>query len=226
LMEVAVRNLEGEQVGTVVLRDDVFGVAFNAPLVHQALVAQRANQRQGTADTKRRGEVAGGGRKPRPQKYTGRSRQGSIRAPQWRGGGVVFGPHPRDYRMDLPKRMRRQAIRCALSEKVRSGQLVVVDRFALAEPKTRLAAEALRKLGVERKALIAVDGDAKEAALRAVRNIPGTKTLPARLLNVRDLLEYDHLVLSLEAVKEVEETFNPERERQRKLRSRLASVTG
>lgn len=223
-MEVAVRNLAGEQVGTVVLRDDVFGVAFNEALVHQAFVTQRANQRQGTADTKRRGEVAGGGRKPRPQKYTGRSRQGSIRAPQWRGGGVVFGPHPRDFRLELPRKMRRQAIRCVLSEKARSGQLVVVDRFVLPEAKTRVMAEALQRLGVERKALVSVDGDGAEAVVRAVRNIPGMKTLPARLLNVRDLLEHDHLVLSLDAVKEVEETFKPERERQRGPRARAAAV--
>ena len=206
-MEVPIRNLRGETVGQAVLDGGVFGVPMNEALVHQALVAQQANQRKGTAATKTRGLVSGGGRKPRPQKHSGRSRQGSIRSPQWRGGGIVFGPHPRDYRQRLNKKMRRLAICCALSDKAANGQLVLVDDFALSDARTKGMVEALRALGVNRKALVATDGVNRTVVL-AARNVPGVRTIPANLLNVVDLLTHDTLIMPVAAARLVEEVFS------------------
>ncbi len=139
-MELPVKNQQGRTVDTITVNDAVFGVPMNQSLVHQALVMYQGNLRQGTHDTKTRGEVSGGGRKPWAQKHTGRARQGSTRAPQWRHGGIAFGPHPRDYRVDMPKRMRRLAMKCMLSEKARQGQLVCVDALEPAQGKTRAMA--------------------------------------------------------------------------------------
>src|SRR6266550_88210 len=146
--DVALYNMQGIEVGTLSLPESVFGVEPNLGLIHQAVTTEQANQRQGTADTKTRGEIRGGGRKPWRQKGTGRARQGSTRSPQWRHGGVVFGPHPRSYVQDMPRKMRRLAIRSVLSAKAADGQLVLVDSFRHLEPRTRAMAELIQKLNI------------------------------------------------------------------------------
>ena len=153
-MKFDVRNMSGAVVDSVEALDDVFDAPMNSALLHQVMVGQLANKRQGTAKVKTRSEVAGGGAKPRPQKYTGRARQGSIRSPQWRGGGVVFGPTPRSYRQRTPKRMKRQAIKMVLSDKAREKQLIVVDEFRLQDAKTKQMAQALSALEVDSSALL------------------------------------------------------------------------
>src|SRR5437763_11503625 len=153
-MDVQVRNVAGESVGTIALDDRVFGIEPNLAVLHQAVVAHLANQRQGTADTKTRGEVAGGGRKPYRQKGTGRARQGSIRAPHYKGGGVVFGPHPRSYHQALPRKMRRLALRSALSDKAANGGITVLDRFELADTRTKTMLTALGTLGLAGRTII------------------------------------------------------------------------
>ena len=208
-MEVNVYNMAGEVVGRTALSDAVFGVAMNPTLVHQVVVAQQANARVGSADTKRRGEVAGGGRKPWRQKGTGRARQGSTRAPHWRGGGVVFGPHPRSYAQAIPRKMRRLALKCVLSSKVQEGRLVVLESLALPEPKTRVAVDLLRKLNVDRTALIVTPG-INEYVVRAARNIPTAATMPAEQLNVVELLRHDYLVLPVDAVRQIEQRLGGE----------------
>jgi large subunit ribosomal protein L4 len=209
-MDIAIRSIKGEGAGEASLDDAVFGVPMNEALVHQALVAQQANHRQGTAATKSRSFVAGGGRKPRSQKHTGRSRQGSIRSPQWRGGGIVFGPQPRDYRQQLNKKMRQLAIRCLLSDKAANGRLVLVDELSLADSHTKTMLGVLEALGTHRKTLVATNGVDKAVVL-ASRNIPSVKTLPANLLNVQDLVTHDTLIMPLAAARLAEETFAPNR---------------
>lgn len=203
VLKLEVRNLKGSVLTSVEARDDVFAAPPNVALLHQVVVGQLANKRQGTAKVKTRSEVSGGGAKPRPQKYTGRARQGSIRSPQWRGGGVVFGPTPRSYRQRTPKRMKRQAIRAALSDKARSRRLIVVDSLDLPEAKTREMAAALRALRVESSVLLVSDG-APGDSLRAARNIPKTRTLPVQLLNASDLMRTDKVVMTLDAVRRAE----------------------
>jgi len=202
-MELPVKNRQGEVVDAIQVSDAVFGVPLHQAVVHQALVAQRANARQGTSSTKTRGEVSGGGRKPWRQKGTGRARQGSIRAPQWRKGGIAFGPKPRSYRQRLPKKMRRLAIRCLLSEKVRSNQLVVLDKLELETPRTKEMAQTLARLGIERSSLVVTAGPQKRVAL-SVHNLPGIKFLPAGLLNVGDLASYQYAVITVEGVRHAE----------------------
>jgi len=202
------RDTQGQTIGQVVLDEYIWGVPFNAAVVHQAMVRQQANARQGTASTKTRSDVSGGGRKPRPQKHTGHSRQGSIRAPHWRHGGVVFGPHPRDYRQDMPKKMRRLALRCLLSAKVREGQLVIVDSFGLSEPSTKAMGGVLSTLGVNKSALV-VTRDPESGVVLSARNLPGVKTQPAAYLNVMDLLHHDYLVMTRDAVARAEEIWGP-----------------
>jgi large subunit ribosomal protein L4 len=209
-MDISIRNIKGESAGEASLDDSIFGVPMNEALVHQALVAQQANHRQGTSATKSRSFVSGGGRKPRSQKHTGRSRQGSIRSPQWRGGGIVFGPQPRDYRQQLNKKMRQLAIRCLLSDKVANGHLVLLDELALADSHTKTMMSLLDVLGANRKTLVATNGVDRPVVL-AARNIPLVKTLPANLLNVQDLITHDTLILPLAAARLVEETFSPQR---------------
>lgn len=216
-MLLVVKNIEGQEVGTIEVEDYVFGLRPNKAVLHQAYVAQRANQRRGTASTKTRGEVKGSTRKVRPQKYTGRSRQGSIRAPHWRHGGVVFGPKPRDYSQRLPKKMRRLAIRSALSGKVADGELVVVDKLEMGRPNTKEMARILRNLGVERSALV-VTGEPDRNVYLSVRNLEGKKWLPAAYLNVVDLLHHRHVVMTEAAVRKAEELWGREAERRRALR--------
>lgn len=204
--KVALYNQEGKQVGEIELSEAVFGLKANPGLLHQVVVMHLANQRQGTADTKTRAEVAGGGRKPWRQKGTGRARHGSIRSPLWRKGGVVFGPHPRDYGFAMPKKQRRLALRQALSSKVQSGELVVVEGIRLEEPKTRIVADLLKNLGAERKALI-VTAEGDPVVVRSARNIAGVVTSRAQDLNVYNVLNAGKLVLTKEAVARVEEVL-------------------
>ena len=208
-MKLDVRNMSGAVVDSVEVLDDVFDAPMNPALLHQVMVGQLANKRQGTAKVKTRSEVAGGGAKPRPQKYTGRARQGSIRSPQWRGGGVVFGPTPRSYRQRTPKRVKRQAIKIVLSDKAREQQLIVVDEFRLEGAKTKQMAQALSALEVESSVLLVSDV-MDEDVVRAARNIPKVRTLPASLLNAVDLLNANKVVMTVGAVRKAEELWGGE----------------
>lgn len=204
--KIAVYNTEGQQVDEIELKDEIFGVQVNEPLLHQAVQVYLANQRQGTQSAKTRAEVRGGGRKPWRQKGTGRARQGSIRSPQWAGGGVVFAPKPRDYSQKLPKKMRRQAMYSALSSKVNSNEIIVLDQLTLEQPKTRLVDSMLKNLNIEKKALIVIK-DKDVAVQKSARNIPGVKTAQVGTLNVYDILKYDTFVITREAVEAVEEVY-------------------
>ena len=200
-MEAKVYDIKGDETGTVELDDYVFGIEPHGPVMHQALVRQRANARQGTHSTKTRAEVRGGGRKPWRQKGTGRARQGSIRSPQWRGGGIVFGPKPRKYTKDMPKKMRRLAIRSVLSAKQQDDQLVVVDGLHDIEPKTRAMREALAGLpnGEARSTLILV-GASKDNVYRGASNLENAKVLPAEYVNIQDMLSHKRVIVTREAL--------------------------
>ena len=202
-MQVPLFNQAGEEIGKAELRDDIFGIEPNTTVMHQAFIRQLANARQGNADTKTRAEVAGGGAKPWRQKGTGRARQGSTRAPQWRHGGVVFGPTPRSYRQDMPKKMRRLALRSALSAKAAEGQIRVVEDLKLDSPKTREMELILGGLSIQSSALILLP-EANMAIQKSAANLPDVKTLRAQYLNVRDLLGHDFLVMPLSAIKAIE----------------------
>jgi large subunit ribosomal protein L4 len=201
-METNVVNMLGETVRTVELPPAIFEAPVNVDLMHQALVRQMANARLGTHSTKTRGEVSGGGRKPWRQKGTGRARQGSTRAPQWVGGGRVHTPHPRSYRQAMPQKMRRAALRSALTVKASEQGIVILDALTLPEPKTRLMAQALNRLVGESSALILIPEKSTEYELveRSTNNIPDAKMLLAGYLNIHDLLGYDKLVLPLPAL--------------------------
>lgn len=198
-MLVPVLDMAGRQVGEVELRDDVFAVPVNEPVMHQALMRQLANARLGTADTKTRSEVSGGGRKPWRQKGTGRARQGSTRAPHWKGGGVVFGPHPRSYAQKMPRKMRRLALRSALSAKAAAERVVVVDDLQMDAPKTKEMAATLSNLAVSGTALILLH-EPRWAVEQSVSNLPDVKVLRTESLNVADLLKYDYLVMPMAAL--------------------------
>jgi large subunit ribosomal protein L4 len=202
-VEFPVRNMAGEVVSQAQVSDRVFAAPMNRDLLHQVLVYHQANQRQGTSNTKTRGMVAGGGRKPFAQKGTGRARQGTIRAPHMRHGGVVFGPHPRDYSKRIPKKMRRQAIRCALSAKANGDRIVLVDSLSADKGKTSVMASILKALGVESSALLVVSQSARDVSM-AARNLPRIKTLTADLVNVLDLMRYDRVVMTVDAVRRTE----------------------
>ena len=191
---------------SVQVRDDVFGVSMNRALVHQVVVGQLANARQGTAATKNRARVSGGGAKPRPQKGSGRARAGSIRAPNWKGGGVAFGPSPRSYRQRTPKRMKRLSLVSMLSDKARDDQLVVVDELKLEEPKTKEMVKVLDHLKVNAPVLLVADG-ADAAVLRSARNIPNVDMKPVRLLSTLDLINHRTVIMTLDAVREAEEIW-------------------
>lgn len=202
-MDIEVHNIKGEPIDEVEIRDDVFGVPMNMVLVHQVVVGQLANARQGTSQTKTRSDVSGGGRKPRPQKHTGQARQGSIRSPLWKGGGVAFGPSPRSYRQRTPKKMRRAAIRMALSDKAREGNLIVLQDIILESPKTKEFVAMIRALAGKRSVLLVGDG-AEPEMLRAGRNVPEVDMLPADLLNTVDVLNHRTLIMTLDAVRRAE----------------------
>jgi large subunit ribosomal protein L4 len=201
-MEVDVMNMEGQKVSTVELPDAIFNAPINVDLMHQAYVRQMANARLGTHKTKGRSEVSGGGRKPWKQKGTGRARQGSTRAPNWVGGGKVHTPKPRDYTQAMPRKMRRAALRSALSAKVADSGIVLLEELTLAEPKTRLMAQALGRLvgGASALILIPEKNDQYELIIRSANNLPEAKTLLASYLNIRDLLGYDKVILPLKAL--------------------------
>lgn len=204
--KLAMYNQKGEPVGEM----NVPAALFDAPLkegaVYQTAVAQAAARRQGTASTKTRSEVRGGGTKPWPQKGTGRARHGSIRSPIWKGGGIVFGPQPRSYGFRVPKKVRRAALHAVLSEKARNGQILVVEEIVLPEPKTKTVAGILESLNAAGSALI-VTAQPDQNLIKSARNLPGVKTTLARQLNVLDLLSYEYLVLTREALSAVEEVF-------------------
>ncbi len=202
-MQISMRNAQGETVGEVELRNDIFGLVPNVPVMHQALVRQLANARLGTHKTKKRKEVRGGGRKPWRQKGTGRARHGSIRAPQWRGGGTVFGPQPRSYRQKMPRKMRRLAYRSALSVKAQEGQIIVLDALQMEAPRTREMLDILDRLEVDASALILLPRR-NENVEKSARNIPDVKTLRASYLNVRDLLSHDYLLMPVGALEVIE----------------------
>lgn len=201
-MEVDVYNMQGEKVRTVELPAAIFEAPVNVDLMHQAYVRQMANSRLGTHSTKRRGEVSGGGRKPWRQKGTGRARQGSIRAPQWVGGGKVHTPKPRDYTLSMPRQMRRAALRSALSAKASGNAIVVLDELTLPEPKTRYMAQALDRLVGDASALILIPqkSAAYDLVTRATNNLPDAKILLASYLNIRDVLGFDKIVMPLETL--------------------------
>jgi large subunit ribosomal protein L4 len=205
-VEVPVYNIKGEQIKNIDISDTVFGVPFNQAVVHQAMVRQRANGRQGTHDTKTRGEVAGSRKKMFAQKHTGEARAGDRRSPTRQGGGVTFGPHPRDYSKNMPKKMRRLALRCMLSSKVSEGSLRVLDSITFDAPKTKEVVDALKSLNLDKSALI-VTADPETNVVKSARNIPGVKTLTANILNVVDLLSYQNLVITEEAVRKAEELW-------------------
>ncbi|HOV80702.1 MAG TPA: 50S ribosomal protein L4 [Bacillota bacterium] len=202
---VALYNINGEQVGEMILKDEIFGVQVNEPVLHDAVVMHLARRRLGTHDTKTRAEVSGGGRKPWRQKGTGRARHGSIRSPIWRGGGIVFGPHPRDYGYRLPKKVRRLALKSALSAKVNSGDIVVLESLKLERPKTKDMVRILNNLKVSDALVVTAEKD--ETVAKSARNIPNIKPLAASGLNVYDILAYDKLVITKDAVARVEEVF-------------------
>lgn len=202
-MEIPVYNLAGEILKNIDVSESVFGVPFNEAVVHQAMVRQNANMRQGTASSKTRGEVSGSTRKIYRQKHTGFARAGARRSPLRRGGGVVFGPKPRNHRQAMPKKMRQMALRCMLSARVREGELKVVEDLKFDEPKTRELAHILELLELANPVLI-VMADPELSVVKSARNIPGVKTLPAELLNVRDILSHRVLLITEPAVRKIE----------------------
>ena len=202
---VAVYNIEGKEVDKLELNDNVFGVEINEHLVHLAVVSQLANSRQGTQSAKTRAEVSGGGRKPWRQKGTGHARQGSTRSPQWTGGGVVFAPKPRDYSMKMNKREKQIAMKSALTSKVQDSKLVVVDEFKLDEIKTSKFAQILNNLKAEKALVVTKDKD--EKVILSARNIPTVKTTMTNAINVYDILKYETLVMTKDAVAAIEEVY-------------------
>ena len=204
--KIDVYNIEGKKVSDIELADSVFGIEPNEKIVHSVLVNYMANQRQGTSNTKTRAEVSGGGRKPWKQKGTGRARQGSIRSPQWFKGGIALGPKPRDYSYRVNKKERRLAVRSVLSSKVLENNLVVVDNMKFDEIKTKNMVSALNNLKVEGKTLIVLP-EKNENVQKSARNIEGVKTSLVNTINVYDLLKYNKLVLTVDAVKSLEEVY-------------------
>lgn len=204
--QVALYNQQGAQVGEITLNETIFGIEPHKQAMFDAVIMQRASMRQGTHKTKTRTEVRGGGRKPWKQKGTGRARQGSIRAPQWRGGGIVFGPAPRSYAYKLNKKVRRLALKSALSTKVVENEIVVLDALAFAAPKTKEMISVLGSLNITSKALV-VTAEENSSVELSTRNIPGVKFLTVDQLNVLDLLDATKLVITQDAVKKIEEVL-------------------
>ena len=203
-MQLPVKNMAGQQVGAIELSDAVFAAPVNSSLMHQALVRQLANARQGTHKTKERGEVEGGGKKPWRQKGTGRARQGSTRAPNFIGGGTIFGPRPRKYTQALPKKMQRAALRSALSVKADAGQIVILDSVSTDQYKTKVMSGMLKALGLSDQRVLMVLNVKNTQVWRSVANLPKLTTLLSGYVNVRDLLGHDVVVLSNDAAKHIE----------------------
>ena len=205
MANVSVYNMEGKEVGTMELNDAVFGVEVNEHLVHMAVVAQLANKRQGTQKAKTRSEVRGGGRKPWRQKGTGHARQGSTRAPQWTHGGVVFAPVPRDYSFKLNKKEKRAALKSALTSRVNESKFIVVDELKLDSIKTKNFVQVLNNLKVEKALVVLNDMDTN--VIKSASNVPTVKTAQTNELNVFDVLKYDTVVVTKDAVKTIEEVY-------------------
>ena len=205
-LSVDLYNMSGAVIGKIELNDEVFGIKPNADVVHQAVVQYLANQRQGTQSAKTRAEVRGGGAKPRPQKGTGRSRQGTIRAPQWTGGGVVFAPKPRDYSFKLNKKVKRLALKSVLSSKVADGKLLVVDELVLPEVKTKEMVKVLGNLKLDDALMVLPEGS--NNVVLSARNIQGVKTCGVSTINVYDILKYDRLVVTKSTVEQIQEVYN------------------
>ena len=202
---VGLFNKEGKNVGEIQLAEGVFGVEVNKDALHQVVVAQLANKRQGTQSAKTRAEVSGGGIKPWRQKGTGRARQGSTRSPQWIHGGIVFAPKPRDYRVSIPKTMRRVAMKSALSSKVVDGEMLVLESLEMEAPKTKEVANMLKALDVKKALIVVAESD--QNVYRSVRNIEGVAVVPVNNLNVYDILKYEKFIATKEAVSKIEEVY-------------------
>ena len=206
MAELAVLNMQGQEVGRQTLSDEVFGIEPNVPVMNDMVKNYLANQRQGTQSALTRSEVSGGGRKPWRQKGTGRARQGSTRSPQWTHGGIVFAPKPRCYRYTLNKKVRRLAMKSALSSKVKDGEMIVIDKIFCEDYKTKTIAAMLKAIGSEKKALIVLDG-VDEKVVASARNIPGVKTAQVNTLNVYDILGADKLIVAQGAVEKIQEVY-------------------
>ena len=205
MAKVSVYNMEGKEVGSMELNDAVFGVEVNEHLVHMAVVQQLANNRQGTQKAKTRSEVRGGGRKPWRQKGTGHARQGSTRAPQWTGGGVVFAPTPRDYSFKMNRKEKRAALKSALTSRVQENKLVVVDELKFDEIKTKKFAEVLKNLNLDKALVVLNEND--EKVVMSAKNIPTVKTTQINTINVYDVLKYNTVVLTTAAAESIEEVY-------------------
>ncbi|CAH2215223.1 50S ribosomal protein L4 [Tepidibacter aestuarii] len=204
--KIDILNINGEKVDELVLSDNVFGAEVNEHVLYEVVKNQLANKRQGTQSAKTRSEVRGGGRKPWRQKGTGRARQGSTRSPQWVGGGIVFAPKPRDYRYTLPKKVRRLAMKCALSSKVQNKEVIVLDALNMEAPKTKEFAKILNNLKVEKKALIVL-GENNKNVIKSASNIEGVTTAQVNTMNVYDILKHDAFIITKDAVEKVEEVY-------------------
>lgn len=205
--KVNVLNLSGDKVEEITLAEEIFGIEPNEHAVYEAVKNILANRRQGTQSAKTRAEVKGGGKKPWRQKGTGRARQGSIRAPQWTGGGIVFAPKPRDYSYRIPKKVRRLALKSVLSSKVQTEDMIVLDALVMEEASTKKAVEILKNIDAKEKAIVLV-ADGSDNVRKSFRNIPKVATLALGEINVYDLLKYDTVVLTKEAVKKIEEVYS------------------
>ena len=205
MANVSVYNIEGKEVGTIELNDAVFGVEINEHLVHMAVVNQLANNRQGTQKAKTRSEVSGGGRKPWRQKGTGHARQGSTRAPQWTGGGMVFAPVPRDYSFKMNKKEKRAALKSALTSRVQANKLIVLDQLTMDAPKTKAMQNVLNSLNVNKALVVTKENDAN--VVLSARNIPDVKTALVNTINVYDVMKYNTVVLTKDAVAAIEEVY-------------------
>ncbi|MBR5922647.1 MAG: 50S ribosomal protein L4 [Clostridia bacterium] len=204
--KLAVVDMTGKKVGNISLADEIFGITPNAVVMHAAVVNYLANQRQGTQSALTRTEVSGGGKKPWRQKGTGHARQGSTRAPQWRHGGIVHAPKPRDYSYSLNKKVRRLALKSALSDKALSGDIIVLDELKMEEYKTKTVAECLKAIGAEKKAVIVLDSN-NPFAVKSIGNIPGAKAALVNTINTYDIINADKLVIVKGAVKQIEEVY-------------------
>ena len=202
---VSVLNMEGKEVGTMELSDAIFGAKINEHLVHMAVVQQLANKRQGTQSARTRSEVRGGGRKPWRQKGTGHARQGSIRAPQWKGGGVVFAPKPRDYSFKLNKKEKRAALKSVLTSRVQENKFIVLDELKLDEIKTKKFVEVMKNLNVEKALVVLNEND--QNVIKSAANIPTVKTALTNTINVFDILKYNTLIVTKAAVESIEEVY-------------------
>ena len=205
MAEVSVLNMEGSEVGKMKLNDAIFGVEINEHLVHQAVVTQLANDRQGTQKAKTRSEVRGGGRKPWRQKGTGHARQGSIRSPQWTGGGVVFAPTPRDYSKKMNKKEKRIALKSVLTSRVEEGKFIVLDELKFDAPKTKEFAQVMKNLEADKALVVINDNDTN--VVKSAANIPTVKTASTNTINVYDILKYDTVIVTQDAVKTIEEVY-------------------